>query len=185
MTEREIGEALAGAAGGDGDSFAFLVREHQSMVFSLAYHFLRDGARAEDLAQETFLHLYRNLKSIESPGHLTHWLRRVIAHRCIDESRRRVRQRGTVALEAVAEPAAERKERDPLLSGALRKLVAALPEQQRAVVVLRYQEEMELDEIAGVLNIPLNTVKSRLHRGLEFLRRKADKWKSASKDGRA
>lgn len=172
MTEREIGEALAAACGGDRDAFAHLVREHQSMVYSVAYHFLRDPGRAEDLAQETFLHLFRNLDSIESPAHLTYWLRRVITHRCIDESRRRERKRGTVALELVPEPAAESRRADPLLTGTLRRLVAALPEPQRAVVILRFQEDMEPTEIAQALDIPVNTVKSRLHRGIEFLRRK-------------
>ncbi len=172
MTEREIGEALAAACGGDKEAFAHLVREHQAMVYSMAYHFLRDAGQAEDLAQETFLHLYRNLDSIESPGHLLYWLRRVVTHRCIDESRRRVRRRGTVALEMVPEPAAQGRWSDPLMSGVLRKLVAALPEPQRAVVILRYQEDMEPTEIADLLEIPVNTVKSRLHRGIEFLRRK-------------
>ncbi len=176
MTEREIGESLAAAMAGDRDAFAHLVREHQAMVFSVAYHFLRDAARAEDLAQETFLHLFRNLESIESPAHLTYWLRRVITHRSIDESRRRMRRRGTVSLDAVAEPASGERVSDPLLSEKLAKLVATLPEAQRAVVVLRYQEDMEPSEIAGMLGIPVNTVKSRLHRGLEFLRRKMPGW---------
>lgn len=175
MTEWESGEALAAALRGDAAGFTQLVREHQSMVFSIAYHFLRDSARAEELAQETFLHLYRNLETIESPAHLVYWLRRVIHHRCIDESRKKARRGGSVALDAIAEPASEWRERDPLLSGALRKLVAALPEAQRAVVVMRYQEDMEPGEIASVLDIPLNTVKSRLHRGLEFLRSKMDR----------
>lgn len=175
MTEWEIGEALAAAIRGDGVGFAQLVREHQSMVFSIAYHFLRDPARAEELAQETFLHLYRNLDTIESPAHLVYWLRKVVSHRCIDETRKKSRRGGTVALDAITEPAAQRSDRDPFLSSALRKMVAALPEAQRAIVVLRYQEDMEPGEIAEMLDIPLNTVKSRLHRGLEFLRRKMER----------
>src|ERR1700736_3687462 len=135
MTERENGEAIAAAVAGDASAFAQLVREHQAMVFSVAYHFLRDPARAEDLAQETFIHLYKNLESIESPAHLVYWLRKLISHRCIDESRRRSRRGGTVALDAIGELPAERKERDPFLSDALGKMVAALPEAQRAVVV--------------------------------------------------
>jgi len=175
MTEWESGEALAAAIRGDAAGFAHLVREHQAMVFSIAYHFLRDTARAEELAQETFLHLYRNLETIESPAHLLYWLRKVISHRCIDETRRKFRRGATVALDAIAEPAERKSDRDPFLSAALRKMVAALPEAQRAIVVLRYQEDMEPGEIADALNIPLNTVKSRLHRGLEFLRRKMER----------
>ena len=66
---------------------------------------------------------------------------------------------------------------DALLSESLRKHVAALPEWQRAVVVLRYGEDMDLSEIAHTLDIPLNTVKSRLHRALECLRDTLDRKK--------
>src|SRR3977135_3938271 len=79
---------LRQAAAGDHESFAALIREHQDMVFSIAWNFLHDRDRAEEIAQEVFLQLYRTLGEIESPAHLTFWLRRVTANRCIDESRR-------------------------------------------------------------------------------------------------
>ena len=84
--------ALAQAARGDAAAFASLVREHQGMVFSMAYHFLHDRALAEDVAQEVFLHLYQNLRSIQSPAHLKFWLRKVASHRCIDQTRGRLTQ---------------------------------------------------------------------------------------------
>lgn len=89
--EREAGmdAALRQARQGDGFAFADLVRTHQAMVFSIGWHFLADRGLAEDLAQEVFLQLYQNLSSIQSASHLTHWLRRVAAHRCIDHSRRK------------------------------------------------------------------------------------------------
>ena len=77
-------ETLARAAGGDHAAFAELVREHQSMVFSLARRILRNTATAEESAQEVFLELYRNLGGIQSPAHLVFWLRKVTTHRCID-----------------------------------------------------------------------------------------------------
>ena len=58
------------------------------MVFSIAYHFLRDRWLAEELAQEVFLHLYKNLRAIQSSSHLVYWLRKVTSHRCIDQARR-------------------------------------------------------------------------------------------------
>ena len=76
--------ALAQSAQGDSTAFAELVQQHQGMVFSIAYHFLHDRALAEDLAQEVFLELYQSLDRIESSAHLTYWLRRVTANRCID-----------------------------------------------------------------------------------------------------
>src|ERR1700692_83268 len=79
---------LQKAAAGDHESLAELIREHQDMVFSIAWHFLHDRGRAEEIAQEVFLQLYRTLGDIESPAHLTFWLRRVTSNRCIDESRR-------------------------------------------------------------------------------------------------
>src|SRR5258706_581973 len=79
---------LQRAAAGDHESFGALIREHQDMVFSIAWNFLHDRGRAEEIAQEVFLQLYRTLGEIETPAHLTFWLRRVTANRCIDESRR-------------------------------------------------------------------------------------------------
>jgi RNA polymerase sigma-70 factor (ECF subfamily) len=71
---------LAQAAKGDASAFASIVREHQAMVFSLAYHFLHDRTLAEDVAQEVFLHLYLNLRSIHSAAHLKFWLREVASN---------------------------------------------------------------------------------------------------------
>src|SRR5690242_837668 len=76
--------ALEQSAQGDSLAFAQLVQQHQGMVFSIAYHFLQDRSLAEDLAQEVFLELYQNLGAIQSPAHLTYWLRRVTSNRCID-----------------------------------------------------------------------------------------------------
>src|SRR5262245_37593786 len=81
-------DVLGRIKSGDQTAFADLVREHQAMVFSIARHFFRDRALAEDLAQEVFLHLYQNLASIESEAHLKFWLRKVTGHRCIDYLRR-------------------------------------------------------------------------------------------------
>ncbi|HZP17664.1 MAG TPA: sigma-70 family RNA polymerase sigma factor [Terriglobales bacterium] len=166
--------ALTRAAAGDKAAFAGLVREHQSMVFSIALHYLRNSAWAEELAQDVFLDLYRNLDSVESDAHLVCWLRRVAVNRCIDRGRKRS-FRAEVTLEKVAEPAARREEQDPMAAESLRRLVAALPEWQRAIVILRYQEDLDPTEIAGVLKLPVNTVKSRLHRALGVLREKLER----------
>ena len=140
------------------------------MVFSIAFHFLQDRGAAEDVAQEVFLELYQKLATIQSPAHLTYWLRRVAVHRSIDQGRRRKR-RSETALEDAPEPSGVTAMRDPLLQGQLQETLAALPEKQRMIVVLRYQEDLGPAEIAELLQIPVNTVKSTLHRSLEELRR--------------
>jgi RNA polymerase sigma-70 factor (ECF subfamily) len=157
-----------------GVDFTRTVLENQSLVFSLALRFLRDRAGAEELAQDVFLQLYRKLDEIETPMHATWWLRRAISHRCIDEARKR-RLRPKIGLEAVPEPVAESRGGDPLLNERLRVLVEGLPPNARMVVLLRYQEDLDPTEIAEMLDMPISTVKSHLHRSLTALREKLDK----------
>jgi RNA polymerase sigma-70 factor (ECF subfamily) len=158
----------------NGAGFAELVREHQAMVFSIAFRFLRDWAVAEELAQDVFLKLYRELPRLESAEHIKFWLRKVITHRAMDYARA-ARHRHEVAMDQLPEPVVSPKSSDPLLAAALRKLVASLPDEARMVIVLRYEEEMEPQEIAAVLGLPIGTVKSRLRRSLVLLRGKASR----------
>lgn len=160
---------LAQATAGDHGAFAAMVRQHQGMVYSMALHFLRNHAVAEELAQEVFLQLFRSLGELESPAHVLQWLRRVTSHRCIDQSRR-AKYRPKHGLEDAPEPVAVERPRDPMLSVLLDRLIGELPERPRMMVVLRFQEEMEPSEIAQTLGVPVGTVKSSLHRALGVLR---------------
>ena len=167
-----MGEPKPEATRAGARDFGALVREHQGMVFSLAYHFFQERGTAEELAQDVFLELYRHLGELQSEEHVAHWLRRVTVNRCISEARRRQR-RPEVPLEEMWEPAAPQADCDPLLAERLRRLVASLPEKARLAVILRYQEELEAEEIARILGEPVNTVKSQLQRALAMLRQKA------------
>jgi len=155
-------------------TFADVLRANQSMVFSLAYHFLRDHAAAEEVAQDVFMRLYGKLDDLESPKHVTFWLRKVTSHRCIDYVRKRGSQH-TISLQDAAEPSIPEQQGDPLLNRRLRQLIAALPEKPRMVMVLRYQEDLTPDEISEVLEMPVRTVKSHLQRSLGMLREKIDR----------
>jgi RNA polymerase sigma-70 factor (ECF subfamily) len=113
--------------------------------------------------------MYRELPGLESEAHLRFWLRRVAANRCID----RLRQMKRVELEpldAVAELADTEAVDDPLLRRHLEALIAELAPAARAVLLLRYQEDLEPLEIARTLEMPVNTVKSHLKRALSTLR---------------
>ena len=151
--------------------FEQLVREFQSMVFSLAYGCLHDRASAEEIAQDVFLQLDRNLGEMDSKAHVRHWLCKVAAHRAIDHARRR-KAWASVPLDHAPEPVSPEGNRDPLLSSLLRQLVASLPPKPRMVMVLRYQEDLDPAEIAEVLNMPVSTVRSHLQRSAAFLREK-------------
>ncbi len=168
----EMNSTTADAAEASG-AFADLVRTHQAMVFSIAYHFLRDRFAAEEVAQDVFLQLHTKLAALESANHVKFWLRKTASHRSIDYSRKR-RPAG-VALEDAPELAVDADPGDPLLRGRLRVLIASLPEAPRMVMVLRYQEELMPDEIASVLDMPVRTVKSHLHRSLAMLREKIER----------
>lgn len=171
VADQAVEESLARCVAGDRSAFGEIVREHQSMVYSLALHFLRNPSMAEDVAQEVFLDLYRNLPAIKSGAHLRFWLRKVACHRSIDRARRKQTD-GMLSLEDAPEPAAADQDFDPLLRKKLWKLVGSLPEKPRMALILRYQEEMELQEIAEVMEMPLNTVKSTIDRALGVLRTK-------------
>ena len=169
----DLDQTLARAQEGDPAAFATFVRHHQAMVFSLALHALHSRPAAEDLAQEVFVELYRNLAKLESAAHAAAWLRRVTSHRCIDELRRPRRR-----LEVFTDVLPDRGEMpvapEPFLAGRLRRLVGELAPVARMVVVLRYQEELEPSEIADVLEMSINTVKNHLRRSLAALRKGLD-----------
>lgn len=173
---------LRRAQEGSHDAFADLVRSNDSMVFSIALHALRDRVVAEEIAQEVFLQLYRNLGSITSHSHLVSWLRRCTTNRCIDELRRN-RPDG-VALDEAMHTAAAIEQHDHFLHDRLKNLVAELPEKQRLALILRYQEGLEPNEISSLVEEPVNTVKSHLRRALATLRLHLG-MHGATADGRA
>lgn len=141
------------------------------MVFSLAYHFLRDQALAEELAQDVFLELHLHWKELRSDAHLRFWLRKVASRKCIDQARRR-KFRSHLSLDQTPEPFTWMPALDPMLKHYIEQLVGSLQEAPRMIVILRFQEDLEPSEIAELLEMPLGTVKSHLQRSLAVLRRK-------------
>lgn len=160
---------LERARAGDRAAFGELVRLHQRAVYSLALRMLGQAQEAEDLAQEVFLQLHRRLSAVHSGAHLTFWLRKVTLHRAIDRLRRRPRYE-VAPLEEVDTLAVDSAEPDVLLQRSLARLVGQLAPAARAVILLRYQEDLEPLQIAQVLGMSINTVKSHLKRSLSLLR---------------
>ena len=172
MTSSLAQHAALGRAAVDSDrAFESAVREHQAMVFSVAYHFFQDHAAAEEVAQEVFLELYRHWHELHSHEHRQHWLRKVASRRSIDQGRRR-KLRRHVSLDDAPEPFSWMPATDPVVKRYIEQLLSKLPEAPRMIVILRYQEGLEPAEIADLLDMPLATVKSHLQRSLAALRRK-------------
>lgn len=154
--------------------FSVAVDTHKAMVYSIAWNFLHNRTSAEELAQDVFLQLHRNWNAIQSPDHLLFWLRRTATHRAIDAARR-LKAKAEVTLEGTDEPTVLERVQDTMLSSYLERMVATLPENQRSAIVLRYQEDMEIEEIAKVLDTNANTIKTNIARGLERLRAKVSR----------
>ena len=160
---------LMQARAGDRQAFATLVRTHQASVFSIGLRMLNRRDAAEDLAQDVFLQLYRKLDTIESLEHLGFWLRRVAANLAIDWLRR-APYSSHAAARREHDVTAPEADGDPLMSRELTRLLGELAPHARAVMLLRYQEDRDVAEIAAMLDMPVNTVKSHIKRSLTALR---------------
>ena len=162
-------DSLLRARAGEQKAFTALVRKYQGSVYGLALRMMSNPHKAEELAQEVFLQLHRKLASIESEAHLAFWLRKVTTNRAIDLLRQEPRGE-VVPLEdepdLVSEPDAE----DPLLQRQLRGWLSELEPTPRAVMLLRYQEDLDPTDIAEAMNMSIHTVKSHLKRSLATLR---------------
>ena len=169
-TRQAADSDFAAARAGDGSAFVRLVRRHQARVFSLALRLTGRREDAEELAQDTFLGLHGQLRNLESAAHVRHWVCRTVTHRSIDLLRARARRPPSQALDPLLLQVPIEEGGDPLLHRTLRALLLRLPELPRAVMVLRFQEDFDPLDIAAVLDLPLNTVKSHLRRSLDWLR---------------
>lgn len=158
------------ARDGDAGAFVRLVRSHQARVFSVALRLTGRREDAEELAQDTFLGLHAQLAHLESALHVRHWVCRTVTHRSIDLLRSRARRPQSKSPELLLEVPVEDASGDPLLHRTLRALLLRLPEIPRAVLVLRFQEDLDPSEIAATLDLSINTVKSHLRRSLDWLR---------------
>jgi RNA polymerase sigma-70 factor (ECF subfamily) len=173
MPDADAGSTLRRAKAGDDQAFRLLVEQHQARVFGVALRLVGRRADAEELAQDVFVQLHAFLERIESPAHLTHWLLRTVSHRCIDHLRRESRQGRHLPLEVLdggAGVPAPEPAHDPVAAAEIHRLLLSLQPDARVVMVLRYQEDLDPSDIAGVLDMPVATVKSHLRRSLEWLR---------------
>ena len=153
-------------AGRPDDAFAQLVPAYRRRVFGIAYGILRDRAAAEDVAQEVFVKLWQGLGGYDGRAKLSTWIYAIARNASISALRKRPRgislSDPAVAAEADAlESAAAPPDAE---DAQLWRAVEALPDKQRQVVTLFYQDDRTTEEVAEMLGLPLNTVKTHLHR---------------------
>jgi RNA polymerase sigma-70 factor, ECF subfamily len=163
---------------GNREAFRGLVERHQSRVFHLARSLVRNPSDASDIAQETFVRAYTNLKSYRSEGSFTAWVAKIANNLAIDFLRRQKTQAPAEFDERLAETETEesqagmlsgRMRSDPQAAALRRELgeqleaaLAQLPDKHRAILVLREVDGLSYEELAQTLEIPVGTVMSRL-----------------------
>ncbi len=159
----------------DHHAFAELVRNHQSAVRGLLRQLTRsDLALADDLAQETFLRAYKNIRSFRGEAKFSTWLYR-IAYNCFrEEARKRKELVGIDETQLAAEE--DPQTVDPALKHDLMHALQLLPLHERSAILLCCQNGLSHDEAARVLDIPLGTVKTNVLRGREKLKKTLAAW---------
>jgi RNA polymerase sigma-70 factor (ECF subfamily) len=148
---------------------------------------LGNRQEAEDVVQETFLRVYRSLERYDESMKFSTWIYRIGTNLSIDRLRKR---KATYSLDAEVAPDGEGTDWHGMLASEeptpegqvllsetqrrIREAIRALPKKYKSVVVLKYLHDMSLQEIGDVLDMPVTTVKTRVHRGREFLRKKLE-----------
>jgi RNA polymerase sigma-70 factor (ECF subfamily) len=166
---------------GDGASFALLLEKYRASVNHFLYRMVQEQAVSEELGQEVFLRVYRSRETYEPTAKFTTWLFRIATHLALNWLRDQKNERGQERLDESTEdaPAREVADRSPSVEQSMvhqlkveevRRAVAALPEKQRAAVLMHKYEEMEYSQIAKVLSCSESAVKSLLFRAYETLR---------------
>ena len=164
---------------GDLTAFNRLVLDYQDVVYRVAYRIMGDSASAEDASQEAFISAFKSLQSFRG-GSFKSWLLRIVTNQCYDELRR-YKRRPQSSLDELTEesnafafmksdaPGPESLHQRTEVMMAVENCLQGLPDNQRVVAVLRDVEGYDYAEIAGITQVSLGTVKSRLNRARKKL----------------
>ncbi|USK34077.1 RNA polymerase sigma factor SigW [Bacillus sp. F19] len=168
---------------GDQNAFAEIVDIYKDKIYQLCYRMLGNSHEAEDIAQEAFIRAYVNINSYDMDKKFSTWLYRIATNLTIDRIRKKkpdyyldAEVTGTEGLTMYSQVAAdvvlpEDQVETMELQQMIQKEILKLPDKYRTVIVLKYIDELSLIEISEILDMPIGTVKTRIHRGREALRK--------------
>jgi RNA polymerase sigma-70 factor (ECF subfamily) len=174
-------EFVARLRTGDRRAFEDLVRTQQHRVYGLALRMLGNAAEAQDVAQEVFIRAHRGMAEFRGDARLSTWLYTIASRLCLNRlagSERRLTHHGEEMLVRLPDgrPGPDETLERGELEEALHRAIAELDEERRVVVVLRDVEGLAYEEIAEILDLPVGTVRSRLHRGRLDLKEKLERF---------
>lgn len=179
-----IREKIKRVKKGDQAAYEEVVQLFQNRIYHHCYRMIGNIHEAEDLAQEVFIRAYVNIHSFDNNRNFSTWIYRIATNLTIDRLRKRkpdyyldAEIKGTEGLNMYSQLAAsERLPEDEVESlefkSYIHQEILSLPPIYRSIIILRYIEEFSLNQISEILDIPLGTVKTRIHRGREALRKK-------------
>ena len=160
-TDREL---VLRAMNGDDAAFGVLVQRHERRVYNLAFRMLGRPEEARDAAQDALLSCYRRLGSFRGDAAFSTWLHRIVVNACYDLLRKRAHEPLPQAEMTEPPPASDHADRAATAIDVQRALLT-LPKEFRAVLIMHDAQGFPYEDIAATLEIPVGTVKSRLHRG--------------------
>ena len=174
----------------DGESHAFngLAGRWHRRLYNFILRQVGDREDAHDLCQKVLIKAHRNLRRLRDPEKFSTWIYRIAVNTCRDELRRR-RRHPTISLESLEHGDDSRQDGTKRvlerfdtgihqceLRDLLNRALQCIPHEQRIVVVMKEYQQLKFTEIAAILNLSVNTVKSRLYYGLNNLRKLLDQW---------
>ena len=187
MTLKPMDTRLAKLARkGDQRAFAEIVELYKDKLYHLGYRMTGNRQEAEDVVQETFLRVFNNLDRYDENQKFSTWIYRIATNLCIDRLRKR---KNVYSLDAESGdhegldgysmlPSDDRTPESELMLSETQRVIheamETLPPKYKSVMVLRYMQDLSLQEISDVLDMPVTTVKTRVHRGREFMRKKLE-----------
>ncbi len=171
--KKEDYELVKETLAGDNDAFAELLTRYKNLVFSVILRMINDAEEANDLAQEVFIKIYKNLDKYHPEYKFSTWVIRIATNHVIDF--RRKKKQDTISMDEMVydipdqntpEKSYIKKERQKQIAGALQ----SLPDMYKIPIVLYHQQGLSYQEIADIIGEPLSKVKNRIFRGRKMLK---------------
>lgn len=184
MPDKKIHAIIQAALAGEEKAYEFLLNRYQRGVYNIIYQMIKNREETEDLVQETFIKAFKALESYNDRYAFSTWLYKIAYNNCIDSIRKKkirtypidkpiVTKEGTINQEIRDESTSP--EKDLLYSEKktlIQKSIDQLPIKYQQIIHLRHREDKSYEEISQILNIPLGTVKARMFRAREILKKK-------------
>ncbi|MFC5602018.1 RNA polymerase sigma factor [Sporosarcina koreensis] len=167
--QRLIQQVLAG----DKQAYAHIINKYKNQLYATILRMTKNPQDAQDLVQDAFIKVYRNLGKYDASGSFSSWLYRVAINHCMDEFRKK--RYSTIQVEIDEAKVVNREHPEVVFlkkekSRQLERLIATLPEDERLIILLRYVNEISYEEIGEVMDVPLSTVRNKLHRAKKKMR---------------